>query len=164
MASGDTLLIFLAVHNEPPASNYATFARRNAHSVLEFDPSTEESAVFSGILPRQYDGGGITVYVHSSTDATAGDAVFKASFERIGDGQQDIDSDSFAAAQSVTFTVPGTSGLVSIDSIAFTDGAQVDSIAVGELFRLKVARDATNGDDTVNSDDMQLLAVELKET
>jgi hypothetical protein len=85
-----------------------------------------------------------------------------AQFERIGDQQQDLDADGFAAVQSVdNTTVPGTSGLVDIVSIAFTDGAQMDSVAVGESFRLKVTRDAVSDDAT---GDAELVKVEIRET
>ena len=60
--------------------------------------------------------------------------------------------------QSVT--VPGTSGLVDIVNVTFTDGADMDSVAVGELFRLKVARDIA---DTAVGD-IELHALEIKET
>ena len=165
MASGNTLLAFCPTDNEPPAAAYAALDLRNAHPVLDFDQNTDESAVFSGILPRHYAGGGITVYLHLSADGiTTGNYIFDVSFERIGDGQQDVDSDGFAAVQSLAATaVPATDGHVDIVSIAFTDGAQMDSIAVGELFRLKVTRDANNGSDTAAAD-IQLHAVELKET
>jgi hypothetical protein len=165
MASGDTLCTFTALNNEPPSSNFATLDTRNGHPVLDFDATTDESAVFSAILPRHYGGGGITVYLHvSASGITSGNYIFDVAFERIGDGQQDVDSDGFAAAQSLAATaVPGTDGHVDIVSIAFTNGAQMDSIAVGELFRLKVTRDADNGSDTAAAD-IELHAVEIKET
>lgn len=164
MASSDTLVVFTSYHNEPPASNYATLDTRNNRPVLDFDASTpNESAVFSAVMPRNYGGGGITVYLHyAMSTAIADDVDWDVAFERIGDQQQDIDSDGFAAVQSVdNTTVPGTSGLVDIVSIAFTDGAQMDSIEVGEGFRLKVTRDAVS--DTA-SGDAELLFVEMKET
>ena len=163
MASGDTLLVFLPQANEPPTSNYATLDTRNNHPVLDFDASTNEDAIFSGIMPRNYDGGGLTVYLHyAMSSATSGDVDWDVAFERIGDQQQDIDSDGFAAANSVdNTTVPGTSGNVDIVNVTFTDGADMDSIAVGEGFRMKVTRDATS--DTA-SGDAELRFVEIKET
>lgn len=163
MASGNTLITFLPNNAEALASNGARFDVRNYHPVLDFDDTTNWSAVFTGVLPRHYSSGGVTVYIHyAMSSATSGDVDWDVSFERIGDQQQDIDSDSFAAAQSVdNTTVPGTSGNVDIVSVAFTDGAQMDSIAVGESFRLKVTRDAAS--DTA-SGDAELVAVEIKET
>lgn len=165
MASGDTLIVFTALHNEPPGTGYATLDTRNAHPVLDFDQTAVERAVFTGIMPRSYAGGGVTVYLHVSADSiTSGNYIFDVAFERIGDGQQDVDSDGFAAAQSLAATaVPGTDGHVDIVSIPFTDGAQMDSVAAGELFRIYVERDADNGNDTAAAD-MELHAIEIKET
>lgn len=165
MASGDTLLIFGAQNNQPPSSDNATLDTRNSHLVLDFNDSTpNESAIFSAVMPRHYAGTtGITVYLHyAMTTATTGDIDWDVAFERIGDQQQDIDSDGFAAANSVdNTTVPGTSGNVDIVNIAFTDGADMDSIAVGEAFRMKVTRDGVS--DTA-SGDAELIAIEIKET
>lgn len=163
MASGNSLLVFTPQANQPPASNYATLDTRNNHLVLDFDDTTNESAVFSGVMPRHYAGGGLTVYIHyAMTTAITGDVDWDAAFERIGDQQQDIDSDGFAAVNSVdNTTVPGTSGLLDIVNITFTDGADMDSIAVGEAFRLKLNRDAAS--DTA-SGDAEILAIEIKET
>jgi hypothetical protein len=163
MASGDTLLVFSPLGNEPPATNAATFDTRNSHPCLDFDATTNESAVWSAVMPQHYDGGGVTVYIHyAMTSAEANTMDWDAAFERIGDGQLDIDGDSFAAVQSVdNTTVPGTTGLVDVVSIAFTDGAQMDSVAAGELFRLKVTRDAASDD---AAGDAELYAVELRET
>lgn len=163
MASGDTLVVFTPLNNEPPASNFATLDLRNQHPILDFDDTVNESAVFSSVMPRHYGGGGVTVYIHYAMASAEADTIdWDAAFERIGDQQQDIDVDGFAAVQSVdNTTVPGTSGLVDIVNIAFIDGAQMDSIAVGEGFRLKVIRDAVNDD---AAGDAELLFVEIKET
>ena len=164
MASGDSLLIWTPLANEPPSSNFATLDTRNSHVVLDFDGATNESAVFRGVMPRHYAGTtGVTLYIHyAMTSATSGDIDWDAAFERVSDSQQDIDSDGFAAVQSVdNTTVPGTSGHVDIVSIAFTNGAQMDSVAVGEAFRLRITRDAVS--DTATTDS-ELYALELKET
>lgn len=164
MASGNTLLIFTPLHNEPPASNPATFDTRNAHPVLDFDATTNESAVFSAVMPQHYAGTtGVTVYLHYSMSSAEADTVdWDAAFELIGDGDLDVDGDSFAAVNSVdNTTVPATSGLVDVVSIAFTDGADMDSVAAGELFRLKITRDASSDD---AAGDAELHAVEIRET
>lgn len=163
MASGNTLLTWTALHNEPPATNYATLDKRNGHPCLDFDTTTQEAAIFRGVLPRIYSGGGITVYVHwAASSATTGTGGWDVAFERVGDSQQDVDADSFATAQTVTAaTVPGTSGHVDITNVAVSNGANMDSIAVGEMFRLRVRRDVANDN---AAGDLELYAVELKET
>lgn len=163
MASGDTLLIFTPHSNVAPASNPATVDLRNQHLVLDFDATTNESAIFPAVMPQHYGGGGIAVYLHyAMSSATSGDVDWDVAFERIGDQQQDIDSDGFAAVNSVDNTVvPGTSGLVDVVSVSFTDGADMDSVAAGEGFRLQVTRDAAS--DTA-AGDAELLFVEMRET
>lgn len=167
MASGDTLLVFGPYHNEPPSSSAATLDTRNYHPCLDFDAAATEVAVFSGVMPQVYAGTtGITVYIHAALSSDTNNAHkvrWDAAFERIGDSQQDIDSDGFAAVQSVSMSVPSTSGYLDIVSIAFTDGAQMDSIAVGESFRLKVQRDHDHADDDATGD-AELFKVEIRET
>jgi hypothetical protein len=163
MASGNTLAIFTPLQNEPPSSAFATLDTRNGHPCLDFDDTTAEAAIFSTILPRHYGGGGITVYLTwAATSAITGTGGWTVEFERIGDGQQDVDADSFATAQTITAaTVPGTSGLTDITNVAVTNGANIDSIAVGELFRLRIKRDVA-GDSAAG--DLELYGAELKET
>lgn len=164
MASGDTLIQFLPTDNEPPSAAFATVDTRNGHPVLDFDAATDESAIFSGVMPRNYNGSGVTVLLHVAfSSAVADEAHFDVAFERVGDGQQDIDSDGFAAAQPVDVTAPATSGFVEIASVPFTDGAEMDSIAVGELFRLKITRDPDHANDDATGD-AELVAVEIRET
>jgi hypothetical protein len=164
MASGETLVIFTPAANEPPSSNFATIDLRNLHPVLDFDASTNEDAIFSGVLPQNYAGTtGVTVYLHyAMSSATSGDIDWDVAFERIGDQQLDIDGDSFAAVNSVdNTTVPGTSGNVDVVSVAFTNGADMDSVVKGDSFRLLVRRLAA--DDTATGD-AELVAVEIRET
>src|SRR5512139_3118750 len=119
---------FYPQDNEPPATSYATLDTRNAHPVLDFDDTAAESAVWTGVLPATYNGGGITVAVaYSCTSATTGTVGFTVAIERIGDSQQDVDADSFATAQTITaVTVPGTSGFVDVINVAITNGANMD--------------------------------------
>lgn len=166
MASGQTLIVWLASDFEALSpTNTPGLTVRNNHQVLGFDtaPAGVEYAYFKGILPRNYAGGGITVYVHyAMASATTGTCGWLVAFERIGDGSQDIDADGFAGNQTITaVTVPGTSGNVDIVNVAVTDGANIDSIAVGEVFRLRITRDTAS--DTAAGDG-QLVAIELKET
>ena len=163
MASGDSLVIFTPWSFDPPDTNAATVGHRNNHPVLNFDTTTQESAFFTGVLPRQYGGSGITVYVHwMAATATTGTIGWDIAIERMSDDTTDLDSDSFATAQTITAaTVPGTSGVAKITNVAISSGANMDSLAVGESFRLRIRRDVAT--DTA-AGDAQLLAIEIKET
>lgn len=144
--------------NEPPAANYATLDTRNARAVLDFDTTTSEAAIFTGVLPADYSGAGITVHIYCAlSTATSGTVGWLVSIERTDASSLDIDADSFAGAQTVTaVAVPGTSGQVLKMSINISNGANMDSLAAGELFRIKIARDVAN--DTA-AGDAELLRV-----
>ncbi len=163
MASGATLLYWTALDGEPPATNYATGSLRNQHPVLQFDTTTQETTYFSGVMPRNYAGGGVTVYLVSTmASATSGTIGWDVSFERISDATTDTDADSFATAQTVTAaTVSGTSGVTLTQNVAITNGANMDSVAVGELFRIRIRRDVANDS---GAGDGELWSVEIKET
>ena len=162
---GKPFVLFTPAANEPPTTSYATPDTRNAHPVLDFDGAADESAVFGGVLPLAYAAGGITVDIYwAATSATTGNVVWNAAFERILVGTLDIDADSFAAAQATTSTTNGTSGVLTKTSVTFTDGAQMDSLAAGEPFRLKITRDADNASDTMDATDAEVLRVVVRET
>lgn len=166
MASTNFLAVFTALNNVPPTSAFATLDTRNVHPVLDFDGATDEEAVFSNVLPNHYGSGGLSVSCFVAfTSATSGSGRIQAAIERIDASSLDIDADSFASFQSVGVTAPGTTGQVVVGTITFTDGAQMDSLAAGEAYRLKIRRDAdgTSGTDDIATD-MELLRVVVKET
>lgn len=161
--SSKPFIAFKPVDNEPPATNFATLDARNGHPVLDFDTTTQEAAIFSGVLPLGYAGNGLTVEVFwAATSATTGTVGWDVAFERIDASSLDIDADSFATAQTITaVTVPGTSGQVIKSSVAISNGANIDSLAAGEAFRVRVRRDVAN--DTATGD-AELLRVVVRET
>lgn len=166
MASGDTLATFFPQNNMPPSAAFATLDARNGYAVLDFDDTTDESAVFWGYMPRNYAGGGITVTVGwMATSATTGTISLDVAFMSITDDADDLDTKAFAAANNANPTTASATGEVDYIAITFTDGADMDSVAAGEVFLMKVTRDAngtTSTDDL--SGDMELVFVEIKET
>lgn len=163
MASGDTLIVWTADSARIGTGTPGFFNARNNHPIVSL--STGDECTFGAVLPRRYGGAGITVYIHyAMTSATTGNVEWSTFFERVGDGQQDIDSDGFDATGVVSsdIAVPGTSGHVDIHANAHSAGARLDSIAVGEYFRLKVQRTTPSTSDA--SGDAEIVAVELKET
>lgn len=164
MAAGDWLADFSPQCNEPPLAHAATPDRRNGHPVLDFDDSTDEAAVFTGFMPWHYGGGGITVYAVASftSDANPAHAArLDVAIERIGDGVQNLDSDGYAAPKPLVVAVPATSGYVEVGSVTFADGAEIDHLRAGELFRIRVECDAAQSDFV---GDFELLRLVVRET
>lgn len=158
MASGDLIFSLVPQDNEPPASNGATFDTRNAHPVLAFDAVVGESAVFTVFFTVA--AASCTIYVEwASASATSGDVGWTVEVERMQDGGTDIDSDSFASANTITAaSVPATSGVPKVTSVALTNG---DSTGAGEFARIRITRDV--GNDTL-AEDAHLLSVVVRET
>lgn len=164
MATTNYMAVFTPLNNEPPSANYATIDTRNSVPVLDFDDTTDESAVFGGVLPANYAGGGLTVtLVWMATSATTGDVRWDVQIERHEDDAFDIDADGFAAVQSATGTTASVSGEQQYTDITFTSGAAMDSLAAGESYRIKVTRDANHVADTMTGD-AEALRVIVKET
>lgn len=166
MASGDSLCVLMPAMSEPPAAAFATFDTRNAVLVLDFDDSTSESVDFPCFMPRHYGGGGLTVtigwmFTSSGTPGTD-TCAWDVAFASVGDDTDDIDGSLFAAVNSVTATSASADGEVAYDVITFTDGADMDSVAAGEYFRLRLTRDAASG--TTSPGDAELVFIEIKET
>lgn len=164
MASGDTIGVFTAIGGyELPSSNYPQWKTRNQRAVLAFDTTTQETVYWTGVMPRNYAGGNIVVYVTWAADtATSSNIAWDVTFERITDGALDTDSDGFATAQAISAgTVPATAGITSTTNVTCTAGSTgTDSVAAGDVYRLRVRRDVANDAAT---GDAHLFAVELKE-
>jgi hypothetical protein len=65
---------------------------------------------------------------------------------------EDIDASHSYTYNAVTDTAPGTSGYFTNPTIAFTDGADMDSWAEGELAIVRVWRDYNHADDDMTGD------------
>lgn len=166
MASGNSLCFFTPAQGEPPSSNYATLDTRNGVLVADFDDTTDESLDFAGFMPLHYAGGGITVTVGwMATSATANTISLDVSFMSVTDDADDLDTKAFAAAKNANPTTASATGEVDYVNITFTDGADMDSVAAGEYFRMRITRDANGTTSTDNmAGDMELVFVHIKET
>lgn len=150
MASGDLLVAFPPQSHQPPATGGARFSVRNGHTVLHFAAAGSEEAYFTAVMPAFYGGGNLVAAVTWLTaSATSGTGGWTVEFERLAAGAQDLDSNGFASAQTITSaTVPGSTGVLSRNTVTVTAGANTDSIAASELFRVRVKRgtDSATGD------------------
>lgn len=161
MAAGNLICLFGPLGSSGPATNYATHDTRNTHPILDFDAATDETRYWEALIPPYYSGGGIDVKIHwAASSATSGDVKWNAQFEDMS--TLDVDSDSFAAAQTATGTANGTSGVETITTISFTN-AQIDGIGSGDIFRFALIRDANDAGDTMTGD-VEVRLVELVET
>lgn len=168
MASGETLVVFTAQTATPPADDVtytpATFDIRNNHLVLDFDSAGTEDVFFEGVLPRHYSSGGTTVTLQwMATSATVSACNWSVQWERHQAISDDLDSDSFATAATVAPTATAPSGNIHYTAVTFTNGAAMDSVAVGEHFRMRVSRVGGDASDTLVGD-AELIAVEIRET
>ena len=157
MASGDPVV--QVIRELPPGSSAATLDARAGGStpaeevvVHDFDASSAEYLDFLCRLVG-YDGGGLTfALVWSASSASSGDVVWQIAVRRVADDAEDIDASHTYDFNSVTDTAPSASGEVSHASITFTDGADMDSWAEGEMAIVRVSREAGSGSDTMSGD------------
>jgi len=131
-------------NSQHPDSSYtlATVANRNGHLVLVFADSGTPSALFRGRLSPYYASGGLTVEIEWAADtATTGTVQWSVSIERHQLDVTDWDSGSFAAANpSSADTTGSAAGEPVVSTVTFTDGADMDSLAAGESYRILVQR------------------------
>lgn len=148
---------FTPLDNQPPASAFATLDTRNSVAVLDFDDTTEESAIFVDVVPEAASlGSGLIVRIRwAASTATTGNCRWGVAFMNLN---TDIDSDSFDTAAEATTATSGTSGIPVVTEITITT---IDSLAAGDSYRLKVYRDTTDAGDTMVGD-AELIAVEVR--
>lgn len=153
-----TYATFTATDNQPPATAFATLDTRNSIAVLDFDAATDENAVFVGIMPEAASlGSGLIVRLHwMATTATSGNVRWGVQFER---SNTDLDTDSFDTAVEATAAANGTSGILTTTAITVTT---IDGTTAGDVFRLKVFRNADDATNDTMTGDAELVAVEVR--
>ena len=168
MASGDVVVQVL--EEMPPATTYATFDVRAGGStpaesmaVWDFDPDAIEYMDFKCAL-KGYDGGGLTIRLAwAATSATSNVCRWGAAIRRFQDDAEDVDTSQTYDYNDVDCTAASASGEIVYDNITFTDGADMDSWADGELAIVRIYRNADHANDTM-SGDAELVALWATET
>ena len=156
-----------------PAATYATFDVRAGGStpaenvpVYDFDDTTIEYLDLYCRL-EGYGGGGLTItFDWSATSATSNNVVWGAAIRRIQDDAEDVDtSQTYDYNDGTADTAASASGERSRQTITFTDGADMDSLADGESFILRIRRNASSGSDTMTGDaELWAWTLVIKET
>lgn len=129
-----------------------TLDERNAHKVISFRDANTDGAIWehAGLATAYASGSNATLTVRGySKTATTGAVRLQASIEK--QSGQDIDADGFATAVAATATVAGTSGIYFEHSITLAN-ADLDTIAAGDGFRIKIERLGSDGADTLTED------------
>lgn len=160
MASGNIVGIIGEIVQ--PATLYATFDTRPGGStpveavpVYDFDDTAIEYLDFYCRL-EGYAGGGLTItldWTATDTTVTPHSCVWGAAIRRIADDAEDVDtSQTYDFNDASADQEASASGERSRATITFSDGADMDSLADGEAFILRVRRDPTNGSDNLTGD------------
>ena len=148
----------------PDGTNHPNIAVAQDRIFYDFDDSTDEILVSSPFVwPEAYTGSGTlkATISYIMTSATSGDVIWTVAVEAVTAADAvDLDSASdFDTANSVTDTVPGTQGYLAQATVTLTNA---DSVASGDMVRIKLTRDADNGSDTATGD-ARLLGVKIFE-
>ena len=157
MASGDAVVQIISV--TPPGTAYATFDVRPGGStpaenipVWDFDASSSEYLDYLCKL-EGYSGGGLTFTIPwSATSATSGTARWEIGIRAVPDDAEDIDVSHSYQFNGVSDVAPSASGELSYPTITFTDGADMDSWAEGEMAVVRIYRDHDHADDGMTGD------------
>lgn len=168
MASGQVVGQILDVMF--PSANFAALVQRTGGStpaervlVYAFDASTIEYLDFKVML-RGYGGGGLTITLPwSAATATTNATRWGAAVRRMADDAEDIDTSQTYDYNDVDDTCANVSGELSYPTITFTDGADMDSWANGELAIVRVRRNASHANDNMTGD-AELWGIEIRET
>ena len=160
---------FRIIQAMPPSANAATIDYRAGGStpaeqfqVWDFDDTAAEYMDFKCRL-LGYGGGGLTFNIAwSSEDQTSGACQWEIAIRRIASDAEDIDTSHSYVFNTVSDTTASATGELIYSTIAFTDGADMDSWADGEMAIVRVRRNPDGTDTLIN--DAEFHALFGKET
>jgi len=157
VASGQVVVKVNAI--QPPATVGAVFGVRTGGSspaeqvpYYAFDAAADWYLDFFCTLVG-YGGGGLTFRLTGmAATATTGGALMALAIRRLTDDAVDVDTAQTYDYNEVRVPAPSASGELTYDTITFTNGADMDSVANNEDFILRLRRrgsdnTATTGDD-----------------
>lgn len=153
-----------------PGANFPELVVRTGGStpaervnLFRFDAAIIEYLDFKVML-RGYGGGGLTLTLPwSAATAVTGVTRWGAAVRRMQDDLEDIDIAHTYDYNDVDDTAPSASGELSYPTLTFTDGADMDSWANGEMAIVRVRRNASHANDTM-AGDAELWGIEIRET
>jgi len=126
---------------------------------LLFDDTTVEHAVWQFRMPDDYGGNLVAKIQYAMASATSGKVYFEVSVMAVSGGDaQDLDADSYDAANAANATVPGTAGYPGELTITLTND---DDVAAGDYVRIKL-EDVRSGNPDKATDDCEVRNVVLE--
>lgn len=156
MASGDSVVQILEVM--APAGSAATLDAVAGGAtpaenwlVYDFAGGTAEFMDYKAKL-EGYGGGGLTFTLpYAMSSATSGTVVWNIGIRRMNAGADIADSHTYQY-NAVADAVPGGAGSLAYPTVTFTDGADMDSWAEGEMAVVRVRRNAGTATDDAAGD------------
>ena len=159
-----TLLQYDAMSFILPNSNSPSLDIVQNRPFLAFDGTVTETAYSRTVaMPGQYSGGMLKASVgYMMASATSGKVDFEVSLEAVTSGDpHDLDAgDSFDTPNTVNAPVPGTAGYLGVLTMTLSNE---DDVVAGDMFRLKLERDADDGTDDTATGDARVMWVEIWE-
>ena len=156
-----TVAVFTPESAAFPSSNPAELGQDTQNRFfLAFDASTDETCYWTFVPLQGLTGTKTAVVTYRAASATSGTFLPVVAIEAITDGDAlDTDAASGFATDNTpsAVTVPATAGHIDQVTVTLTND---DSIAAGDLCRLRLFRDIS-GDSATG--DIQVLAVELRD-
>jgi hypothetical protein len=126
---------------------------------LNFDAAQREQVSWQFVMPPNYLNTPIVKVQYKMLSATSGNVIWDSRIAAVTPGDAtDVDAKAFAAANSVTDTVPGTAGHMKEASVTMTNA---DSLTAGDFVIVYLARDGAT--DTA-AGDAEVLSVTLSYT
>ena len=147
------------------SSATATGGAYESMPVWAFNAATAEHMDLYGRAVG-YGGSGLTLYLSWLCTVTATEkAVWGAGIRRLATATDDFDAAFAYDYNYATDLQPANAGFMSSFTITFTDGSDMNSLADGEAFVLRLRRNATaTGDTHTTNGYIAQGAVSLKET
>jgi hypothetical protein len=139
-----------------------TNAPKSSYCLLLADPTTDEHWMWPFVMPGDYASGGVLRVVLESVTTNAGNVILKAAVAQSTDGSTDNDSGNTVFDTVVTSAAianPTTVGQTVSGTLTLTGSYTANRGTV-----IMLGRDADNGSDTLNSNDVGVKHVTFEYT
>ena len=153
MASGDPMgvLYFVRPSVDPATRKWRVGVDGRRLPTHGFIDSAIRNIDAFGVLDANYGGGGLTLSGSlMAASATTGDVFMEAGIRRDSTAD-DTDADHSYSWKSATVSVSGTNGARTGFTISFSNGSEMDSLAAGEPYSIRIRRKAGASGDAADT-------------